>query len=234
MNYKQIREAAYEANVIIKESGLVVLTWGNASAADKSLDAFAVKPSGVDYGTLAPENMVVVRISTGAVIEGDYRPSSDTPTHRRLYEAYPSIGGIVHTHSTCATAFAQAGKAIPCYGTTHADHFAGDVPITRHPTVEEIESGYEAATGELIVEHFRNAEIDPLFVPAALLPHHGPFVWGRSASEAVENAIALEEIAGMAIRTRSLTESPPAIPERLREKHFSRKHGPRAYYGQGG
>ena len=232
MEYSAIREAAFRANMAIREAGLIVLTWGNASAADHDAGVFAIKPSGIGYDRLSPESMVVVSIRTGEVIDGEYRPSSDTATHQRLYAAFPGIGGIVHTHSTCATSFAQAARAIPCLGTTHADHFAGEVPVTRHPTADEIDSGYEAATGDIIVEHFRNGGIDPLHVPAVLLPHHGPFAWGASAGKAVENAIALEAVADLAIRTFTIADPPPAIPERLEQKHFSRKHGPGAYYGQ--
>lgn len=233
MEYRAIRQAAYEANIAIQDAGLVVLTWGNASAADHDAGVFAIKPSGVSYAQLAPDAMVIVSIDTGAVVDGELRPSSDSATHQRLYRAFGGIGGIVHTHSPCATSFAQAARSIPCLGTTHADHFAGEVPIARHPAQAEIDAGYEAATGEIIVEHFRDAGVDPLHVPAVLLPHHGPFAWGESAERAVENAIALEAVADMALRTLAIGSNPPAIPARLEQKHFSRKHGPDAYYGQG-
>ncbi|MFW5684060.1 MAG: L-ribulose-5-phosphate 4-epimerase AraD [Spirochaetota bacterium] len=232
MKYSDIREATFEANIAIREAGLIVLTWGNASAADPKAGVFAIKPSGVAYDDLSAEKMVIVSIETGEVVDGDLRPSSDTPTHQRLYAAFGSIGGIVHTHSMNATSFAQVGRPIPCMGTTHADHFAGEVPVTRHPTIEEIQAGYEAATGDIIVEHFRSAGIDPLHVPAVLLPHHGPFAWGTSAHDAVHNAVALEAVAEMAIKTYSIGGTPPVIPERLQNKHFERKHGPGAYYGQ--
>lgn len=233
MEYQAIREAAYEANIAIQDGGLVVLTWGNASAADHDAGVYAIKPSGVSYAELEPAMMVIASIETGEVVDGELRPSSDNATHQRLYRAFGGVGGIVHTHARCATSFAQAARPIPCLGTTHADHFAGEIPVTRHPTGEEIEAGYEAATGDIIVEHFREAGIDPLHVPAVLLPHHGPFAWGESAEKAVENAIALEAVADMAIRTFAISASPPAIPATLEQKHFARKHGPGAYYGQG-
>lgn len=234
MEYRTIREAAYEANMAIQAAGLIVLTWGNASAADHAEGVFAIKPSGVGYDKLTPHSMVIVSIETGEVVRGDYRPSSDTATHQRLYRAFPAIGGIVHTHSVSATSFAQAGRAIPCLGTTHADHFAGEVPVARHPTQEEIEAGYEAATGDIIVEYFVEHGLDPLHVPAVLLPHHGPFAWGPNAAKAEENAVALEAVADMAIRTFTIAKTPPEIPARLEQKHFARKHGPAAYYGQSG
>lgn len=230
--HSDLRNAAYEANLAIKASGLIVLTWGNASAADQDAGVFAIKPSGVAYEDLTPATMVVVSIETGRVVSGTLRPSSDTATHQRLFAAFPEVGGIVHTHSVCATSFAQAARPIDCLGTTHADHFAGPVPVTRHPTAEEIRAGYEAATGDIIVEHFRSGGIDPLHVPAVLLPHHGPFVWGTDVDAAVRNAIALEAVAEMALRTYAIAGTPPAIPDRLQAKHFSRKHGPDAYYGQ--
>lgn len=232
MEYRAIREAACEASIAIQDGGLVVLTWGNASAADHEAGVFAIKPSGVSYAQLEPAAMVVVSIETGEVVDGELRPSSDTATHQRLYRAFARVNGIVHTHSRCATSFAQAASPIPCLGTTHADHFAGEVPVTRHPTQDEIDAGYEAATGDLIVEHFREAGIDPLHIPAVLLPHHGPFAWGETPAKAVENAIALEAVADMAIGTFAIGSTPPVIPARLEQKHFSRKHGPGAYYGQ--
>lgn len=232
MEYAYIRNATYEANMAIRESGLIVLTWGNASAADPDAGVFAIKPSGVAYEELSPDKIVIVSIETGEVVDGTLRPSSDTPTHQRIYAAFPSVRGIVHTHSVNATSFAQSAQSIPCLGTTHADHFAGEVPVTRHPTAQEIQAGYEAATGDIIVEHFRDAGIDPLHVPAVLLPHHGPFAWGSSADDAVHNAIALEAVAEMAIKTFAIAGTPPAIPDRLQNKHFERKHGPDAYYGQ--
>ena len=232
--YRAIREAAYEANMAIYRSGLIVLTWGNASAADHGSGVFAIKPSGVSYDELSPHMMVVVGIGTGEVVDGELRPSSDTATHQRIFASFRSVGGIVHTHSTFATCYAQAATPIPCLGTTHADHFAGPVPVTRHPSAEEIAAGYEAATGDIIVEHFRANELDPMHVPAVLLPHHGPFAWGDSAAAAVENAIALEAVARMALYTRTISDGGPPIPRRLQQKHFTRKHGSAAYYGQPG
>lgn len=247
MIYRALREAAYAANMAIRDAGLVVMTWGNASAADRALGVFAIKPSGVAYADLRPEAMVIVSIETGEVVAGELRPSSDTATHQRLYAAFAGIGGVVHSHSPAATSFAQACRPIPCLGTTHADHFAGPVPVTRHPTAPEIARGYESATGDIIVEHFTSREIDPLAIPAVLLPHHGPFAWGSTAEKAAHNAIALEAVAAMAITTfaaagadlrtigdPTVAGPPPDIPAVLREKHFSRKHGPDAYYGQPG
>jgi L-ribulose-5-phosphate 4-epimerase len=231
-DHAELRKAAYDANMALRDAGLAPLTWGNASAADHDADLFAIKPSGVPYDELSPERIVVVRISTGESVAGDDRPSSDTETHRRLFQASRSIGGVVHSHSTHATSFAQAMKPIPVLGTTHADLFAGDVPVARHPSTDEIASGYERASGEIIVEYFTDRGIDLMSIPAVLLPHHGPFVWGSSASQAVSNAIALEATAQMALMTLTLASDPPPIPERLKEKHYSRKHGPDAYYGQ--
>lgn len=232
LKYREIREQAFEANMAIQRSGLIVLTWGNASAADRAAGVFAIKPSGVAYHELTSRMMVIVSIETGAIVDGSYRPSSDTATHRSIYAAFGAVGGVVHTHSIHATSYAQAARSIPCLGTTHADHFAGPVPVTRHPTEQEIDAGYEAATGDIIVEHFRTHAIDPLHVPAALLPHHGPFVWGETAAHAVENAIALEAVAQMAALTHAIAGTPAPIPDRLQRKHFSRKHGTNAYYGQ--
>ncbi|MFP4114099.1 MAG: L-ribulose-5-phosphate 4-epimerase AraD [Spirochaetota bacterium] len=231
-DYRTLREQAYHANAAVRDAGLVVLTWGNASAADHEKGVFAIKPSGVEYDELSPEAIVVVSIETGEVVWGRHRPSSDTATHRRIFEAFPGVGGVVHTHSFYATAFAQAGTPIPCMGTTHADHFAGPVPVTRHPTQAEIEAGYETATGDIIADYFTDNGIDPLHVPAVLLPHHGPFAWGKDADEAVKNAIVLEAVARIASYTYAITATPPAIPDRLQNKHFERKHGPNAYYGQ--
>ena len=232
--YDRIRRQAYDANMAIYRSGLIVLTWGNASAADHDAGVFAIKPSGVSYDELTPESMVIVGIESGDVVDGSLRPSSDTATHQRIFAAFASVGGIVHTHSPYATSWAQAAQPVPCLGTTHADHFAGPVPVTRHPTAQEIDDGYEAATGDIIVEHFREHGIDPLHVPAVLLPHHGPFAWGVTAAGAVDNAIALESVARMALYAHQIAGSPPAIPDRLQRKHFERKHGRGAYYGQPG
>jgi L-ribulose-5-phosphate 4-epimerase len=226
-DYSDLQTEAYQANMSLHKAGLAPLTWGNASAAG----VFAIKPSGVAYEDLSPKRMVVVEIASGNVIAGDDRPSSDTPTHAHLYRTW-RIGGVAHSHSSWATSFAQACRSIDCLGTTHADHFAGQVPITRHPSPDEIASGYELATGAIITEHFRDHGIDHTRIPAVLLPHHGPFTWGTSAHDAVKNAIVLEAVARMAIQTLALNPDASQPPERLRAKHFSRKHGPDSYYGQ--
>ena len=233
MEFKELREEVYEVNLDLGASGLVVLTWGNASATDENRGVFAIKPSGVPYSELAPSDIVVVDIDTGEPIAGSAKPSSDAPTHRVLYEAFPHCGGIVHTHSTYATSWAQAGESIPCLGTTHADHFAGGIPVTRNLTKTEVEGDYEGASGEVIVEHFSDAALDPLHTPGVLLPHHGPFAWGESARAALHNAIALEAVAHMAFVSRLIAPEGDKIPAHLRRKHFERKHGPDAYYGQG-
>jgi len=209
-----------------------VLAFGNASAVDRSAGVMVIKPSGVPYGELRPELMVVVGLDDGRIIEGKYRPSSDTPTHLVLYRRFPAIGGVVHTHSGFATAWAQAGLPIPCLGTTHADHFGGSVPITRELLRDEIEGDYEAQTGEVIVELFKAAGLDPLENPAAIVASHGPFTWGIDVAGAVENAIALEAVAASAFRATQLRPDVKAIGEDLRRRHFQRKHGAGAYYGQ--
>lgn len=233
MSHARIRQEACDANRALPGSGLVVLTWGNASAADRESGAMAIKPSGVAYDDLAPDAMVVVDLATGAVLEGSLRPSSDTATHLELYRAFGSIGGIVHTHSAYATIWAQAGRDIPCLGTTHADHFLGPVPVARALTREEVREEYEAASGLSIIETFRERGLSPDEVPAALLPGHAPFAWGPTAAKALENAIALEAVARMAIHTLALDPA-AALPAHILEKHHSRKHGPAATYGQPG
>ncbi len=209
--------------------GLVDLTFGNVSVADPQVGVFAIKPSGVGYDEFTPEKMVVVDYE-GNVVEGALRPSSDTPTHRRLFLAFREIRAIVHTHSRAAVAFAQAGSGIPCLGTTHADYFYGEVPVTRPMTPEEIASAYEWETGNVIVERFK--EIDPMRMSAVLVQSHGPFAWGSSGAKAVENAFALEIVAGMARHTLQITPGMPPLPKALLDKHFFRKHGQSAYYGQ--
>tara|TARA_R100000027_G_scaffold67263_1_gene65293 strand:- start:18221 stop:18922 length:702 start_codon:yes stop_codon:yes gene_type:complete len=233
MNYKTIREECYEANVSLPKTGLVDLTFGNVSVLDETSGVFAIKPSGVAYDQLCPENMVIVDLD-GKIVEGSLRYSSDTPTHRRLFLAFAEAGvsSVVHTHSRCAVSFAQAGKEIPCLGTTHADHFYGAVPITRSMTAEEIGGDYEWETGNVIIERFK--ELDPLDFSAVLVKGHGPFVWNRSAAKAVEYAIALEIVAEMALHTLSLQPDANGISQALLDKHFRRKHGKGAYYGQGG
>ena len=209
--------------------GLINLTFGNASAIDRAKGVFAIKPSGVDYAALTPEQMVVVDLE-GRIVEGNLRPSSDTPTHRRLFIAFPEIGGVVHTHSTHATAFAQAGRPIPIFGTTHADYFNGPVPVTRKMTAEEIAGAYEWATGEVIVERFH--ALDPADFPAVLVNRHAPFTWGPNVAKAVEVSVALECVAQMALMSLQLAPSLDPIESELLNKHFKRKHGSGAYYGQ--
>jgi L-ribulose-5-phosphate 4-epimerase len=231
--HPELRERVLEANLALGRAGLVVLTFGNASAVDRDASVVAIKPSGVSYDVLTAEAIAVVDIESGEVVDGAAaRPSSDTPTHLVLYRAWPDLGGIVHTHSSFATAWAQAGEEIPCYGTTHADHFDGAVPVTRPLATAEIEGEYERATGDVIVETFARLELDPLERPAVLVASHGPFAWGASIEEAVENAIALEEVAARALRTRQVRPDTAPIGDDLRSRHFRRKHGPAAYYGQ--
>ena len=227
--FLDLKREAYEANVALPRHGLINLTFGNASAIDRARGVFAIKPSGVDYAALKPEDMVLIDLD-GKKVEGRLNPSSDTPTHRRLFLAFPAIGGVVHTHSSCATAWAQAGRAIPCFGTTHADYFCGEVPVTRKMTPQEIASAYEWETGNVIAERF--AGIDPLDCPAVLVNRHGPFTWGPTVAKAVETAIALECCAHMAQMSLALTPGLTAIEPELLNKHFKRKHGPGAYYGQ--
>ena len=229
MSHTELKREAYEANIALPRHGLINLTFGNASAIDRAKGVFAIKPSGVDYAALSPEDMVIVDLD-GERVEGTLNPSSDTPTHRRLFLAFESIGGVVHTHSTSATAFAQAGRPITIFGTTHADYFDGDVPLTRRMTAEEIDGAYEWETGNVIVERF--ADIDPLDFPAVLVNRHGPFTWGRSVAKAVENAVALECVADMALKSLQLVPELARIEQELLDKHFRRKHGAGAYYGQ--
>ena len=227
---EELKEKVCEANLALVRHGLVTLTWGNASAIDRERGLVVIKPSGVAYGSMKPVDMVVVGLD-GKVAEGRYRPSSDTPTHLVLYKAFPSVGGIVHTHSTHATAWAQAARTIPNLGTTHADTFHTDVPLTDEIPDDRIRAAYEEATGDMIVETFRRLQIDPDETPAALAVHHGPFTWGRTVEKAVENAVVLEEVAKMAAITVTLNPSAQMNPK-LVEKHYTRKHGPNAYYGQ--
>jgi L-ribulose-5-phosphate 4-epimerase len=224
-----LKERVWRANRDLVRRGLVILTFGNASGIDRKTGLVAIKPSGVSYEALKPSNIVLVNFE-GRTVEGKLAPSSDTPTHLALYKAFPMIGGVVHAHSPHATMFAQAEMEIPCLGTTHADHFHGPVPVTRFLTKKEVERGYEENTGKVIVELF--ARIDPAAVPAVLVAGHGPFVWGKTPAEAVANALVLEQTAQTALGTLTLRPGGRALPGYILEKHFMRKHGPRAYYGQ--
>lgn len=226
---EKLKQQVYEANMLLPKHGLITFTWGNVSGIDRASGLFVIKPSGVDYEKLTPESMVVVDLN-GNVVEGDYRPSSDTPTHAVLYRAFSKIGSIVHTHSQWATSWAQAGRSIPCYGTTHADYFYGDIPCVRTLTKEEIEENYEKNTGVLIAEYFKDR--DYTAVPAVLCKNHGPFAWGNDAYEAVHNAVVLEEVAKMALRCEQINPQVLPAPQELQDKHYFRKHGANAYYGQ--
>jgi L-ribulose-5-phosphate 4-epimerase len=224
---KQLKERVCNANLTLKKSNLITLTWGNVSAKDEESGLIIIKPSGVSYDTMKPEDMVVVDLD-GNTVEGTYRPSSDLPTHLYLYKQFPSLGGIVHTHSTFATAFAQSGKEIVAYGTTHADAFYGSIPCTRDLTEAEISEAYEWNTGKVIAEAVR----DFIAVPGIIVKNHGVFTWGETAEKAVENAITLEEVAKMAFLTEQLNPDTQRIDQHLLDKHYLRKHGKNAYYGQ--
>ena len=228
---EKLKEQVYLANMELPKRGLVTYTWGNVSGIDREKGLFVIKPSGVDYDLLKPDDMVVMDLQ-GNKVEGDLNPSSDTKTHLVLYNAFPGIGGIVHTHSPYAVAWAQAGEDLPCYGTTHADYFYGSVPCARHLTQEELDEDYERNTGITIVETFRERGIDPKAVPAVLCYSHGPFTWGKDADQAVYHSVVLEECAKMGIFTRVLNPHAAPAPQRMRDKHYLRKHGPNAYYGQ--
>lgn len=226
---EELKRLVYEANMELPARGLITYTWGNVSGIDREKSLFVIKPSGVDYENLHPEDMVVMDLN-GNKVEGELKPSSDTPTHLELYKAFPEIGGVVHTHSPWAASWAQAGRSIPCYGTTHADYFYGEIPCARNLTPEEIETGYETNTGKVIIKTF--TEKNPSYVPGVLCANHGPFTWGKDAKEAVHNAVVLEEVAKMACRTEMLRPGVQEAPQVIRDKHFMRKHGPNAYYGQ--
>lgn len=228
----ELRERVLAANRAIVEAGLVVLTFGNASAVDRDVGLMAIKPSGVPYDRLTADTIVLVELASGAVVGSDLRPSSDAPTHLVLYRRFEAVGGIVHTHSRAATAWAQAARELPCLGTTHADHFDGAVPVTRRLREAEVAGAYEEETGRVIVEAIETAGAEPLAMPAALVHGHGPFAWGGDVEHAVENAIALEICADLARATLALRPDAPALDEALRRRHFRRKHGPAAYYGQ--
>lgn len=228
---EDLKQKVYEANMDLKKYGLVTFTWGNVSGIDREKGLFVIKPSGVEYDELTPQDMVVMDLE-GNKVEGEYNPSSDTATHLELYKAFPEIGGVVHTHSSYATSWAQAGRSIPCYGTTHADYIYGEVPCVRCLTKEEIEDGYEVNTGKLIVEEFIRKCKEPMAVPAVLCKNHGPFAWGKDAKDAVHNAVVLEEVAKMAYRAEMINPRVEAAPQELQDKHYYRKHGANAYYGQ--
>lgn len=226
---EELKQKVYEANMALPKYNLVTFTWGNVSAIDREKGLFVIKPSGVDYDKLVPSDMVVMDLN-GNKIDGGYNPSSDTPTHMELYKAYPEIGGIVHTHSPWATSWAQAGRGIPCYGTTHADYFYGEIPCARSLTPEEINSAYEKNTGLVIIETVSAKNV--MSVPGILCNNHGPFTWGTDAANAVHNAVVLEEIAKMSYRTETLNPAIKPAPQVLQDKHYLRKHGAGAYYGQ--
>ncbi|MCK0472016.1 L-ribulose-5-phosphate 4-epimerase [Halalkalibacter sp. APA_J-10(15)] len=226
---ESLKESVLEANLALPKHELVTFTWGNVSGIDRGSNLVVIKPSGVEYSDLKRDDMVVVNLE-GEVVEGDLKPSSDTATHIALYKAFSSIGGIVHTHSPWATSWAQAGKSLPAFGTTQADYFYGEVPCTRDMTKEEIQGAYELETGNVIVETFKG--VDPMQVPAVLVKSHAPFVWGKDPNNAVHNAVVLEEVAKMASRTLQLNPHTTAMDQDLLDKHFLRKHGANAYYGQ--
>ncbi len=229
---EELKRRVYEANMELPRRNLVTYTWGNVSGIDREAGLFVIKPSGVEYDELRPEDLVVMDLK-GNKVEGDLNPSSDTKTHLVLYNAFPEIGGIVHTHSPHAVAWAQAGRDIPAYGTTHADYFYGPVPCARNLTPEEIEEDYETNTGNVIVETFRTRGINPVYVPGVVCRNHGPFTWGKDAAQAVYHAVVLEEVAKMDILTEQVNPKVEPAPQCIFDKHFMRKHGPNAYYGQG-
>lgn len=228
---EQLKQAVYEANMELPRRGLVTYTWGNVSGIDRESGLVVIKPSGVEYEDLKPEDLVVLNLD-GEVVEGDLNPSSDTKTHIELYKAFPELGGVVHTHSPHAVAWAQAGSDIPCYGTTHADYFYGPIPCARSLTPAEVDEDYERNTGKVIIETFHDRNLNPVHVPAVICRNHGPFAWGKNAAQAVYHAVVLEEVAKMAMYTRQINGQVEAAPQHVQDKHFLRKHGPNAYYGQ--
>lgn len=229
---EELKQKVYEANMMLPEYKLVTFTWGNVSAVDREKKLFVIKPSGVPYEDLKPEDMVVVDFD-GKKVEGKMNPSSDTPSHAVMYKYFEAVGGIVHTHSSYATSWAQSGRSIPCYGTTHADYYYGEIPCLRVLTAEEIDEAYELNTGKLIVNEFKRLKKDPMAVPACLCKNHGPFAWGKDAVDAVHSAVVLEEVAKMAFRTELINPKVEPAPQVLQDKHYYRKHGANAYYGQG-
>ena len=228
---EQLKIDVCAANLDLVAKGVVIYTWGNVSGIDREKGLVVIKPSGVDYDGMGPEDMVVVDLETGETVEGQWKPSSDTATHLELYRKYPSIGGIVHTHSVSAVAFAQAGKDIPALGTTHADYFYGDIPCARCLTKEEVESAYEINTGKVIIETLEERGIDPIAVPGIVVANHGPFAWGKSPAQAVYHAVVMEKVAQMDLQTLLLNPA-ASMPQYVLDKHYLRKHGPNAYYGQ--
>ncbi len=227
---ENLKKQVLEANLLLPKYGLITFTWGNVSAIDREKNCMIIKPSGVEYDGMTADDMVVVDVKTGETIEGKWKPSSDTPTHLELYRAFPEVGGIVHTHSNWATSFAQAGMGIRPFGTTQGDYFYGEIPCTRAMTPEEIGGEYEKETGKVIVETFEGT--DPMTIPAVLVKSHGPFAWGKDAYDAVHNAVVMEEVASMNFRTMSLNPEIPNMQQELLDKHYLRKHGKNAYYGQ--
>ncbi|MCR5669582.1 MAG: L-ribulose-5-phosphate 4-epimerase [Butyrivibrio sp.] len=228
---EELKKRVYEANILLPKYNLVTFTWGNVSEIDRESGLFVIKPSGVDYDTMTPDDMVVMDLE-GNRVEGKLNPSSDTPTHVEIYKAFKDVGGVVHTHSSYATSWAQAGRSIPCYGTTHADYFYGEIPCVRCLTKEEIDSAYEENTGHLIVNEFVRMGKDPVAVPAVLCKNHGVFTWGKDGHEAVHNAVVTEEVAKMAYRCEVINPEVKPAPQELQDKHYYRKHGANAYYGQ--
>ncbi|MBR1642904.1 MAG: L-ribulose-5-phosphate 4-epimerase [Butyrivibrio sp.] len=228
---EELKKKVYEANILLPKYNLVTFTWGNVSEIDRQSGLFVIKPSGVDYDTMTPDDMVVMDLN-GNKVEGKLNPSSDTPTHVEIYKAFRDIGGVVHTHSSYATSWAQAGRSIPCYGTTHADYFYGEIPCVRCLNKDEIETAYEENTGHLIVNEFNRMGKDPVAVPAVLCKNHGVFTWGKDAHEAVHNAVVTEEVAKMAYRCEVINPEVKPAPQELQDKHYYRKHGANAYYGQ--
>lgn len=229
---KELKQQVLEANLLLPKHGLITFTWGNVSGIDREKGLVVIKPSGVEYDGMSADDMVVVDMD-GRRVEGKWKPSSDTDTHLALYRAFPALGGIVHTHSRWATSFAQAGRGIPAFGTTQGDYFYGEIPCTRKMTPEEIAGSYELETGNVIIETFTSRGIDPAQVPAVLVNSHGPFTWGTDAHNAVHNAVVLEEVAFMAFHAMALSPGLPSMQQELLDKHYLRKHGPGAYYGQG-
>lgn len=226
---EELKEQVWQANLDLERYKLTVLTWGNVSGIDRGKGLIVIKPSGITYSELKPEDLVVLDID-GNIVEGTQNPSVDTPTHLVLYRDFPNIGGVTHAHSTNATAFAQACMPLPCFGTTHADHFYGEVPLTRLLTKDEVENAYVDNTGKVIVERF--SSLDPMAVPGVLVAGHGPFTWGKDAGDSVKNSVALEEVAGTALHTLQLRPDTAPLPQYILDKHYFRKHGPNAYYGQ--